>query len=765
MNIYIPVLASEVEKNAANELSVYLQKACGTDFPILSEKDTCCPGIYVGYTDFAASHGVNAQGGRNSLDGVEAWVIRAVDGSLVLTGGKKNTDRGIIYAVEHYLEDVIGVRFWNALEEYVPTIPAFTIDPTLDLSGEPEMEMRFPIACSFIGDDRMLSIRRRHNNTGIPTEWGGCITASPRGGCHTVNLIMRPTDELFQAHPDWFAWNDRQQRRLPYGQYCLNNEEFLQAFEKAFIDDIAHFYAEADAAGKPRPSYFHISMNDTSYDCQCPVCKERVARSGGTGNVLRFVNRMAQAAEKVYPGIKVETLVYWTYMELPLDDTVPAKNVIVRLADLEIDILHSLSYPTNAHMLEVLKGWSDICRKGGNPLAIWDYNINVRLSTIVPNTFRLAENFRIYADHGVIGHFVEHEEPLLSDFWCLKNWLLSHLMEDCRIDDRAMIRRFMDEYYGAAAPALMQWLEAEEAACAQSPLRMRCVENFTKADFVPYELYVEGCRLFDEAEAAVQYDEVLTRRVRQARAPLDLSILVRYDSILYMAAHRGVTFPVARETAAIRYALTVQQTRDMAADYCREHNIALPRWQGNLPLLQWQTAYKPVPMPEQFAGTDTLAVPLWDFATEAPTELGMVYDRDPSAPSGFSARLQLDRAPDFIRDESRMLHRGEEGHHYAMTLRHNGKVLRREFTLEDVKPGEYALYHLFDLDDLTEGSNSLLTLTRASFTTHISGFAVALPTEKVSIWVNAKFTGAAYGGDEQDPDAIWFDRLFFVPRT
>lgn len=763
MTIYLPKSPSKVEQNAADELALYLQKACGAEFPVLPEEDGAC-GIYVGFTDFAASHDIAAHGGRNSLNGVEAWVIKAADGSLVLTGGNKNTDRGILYAVEHYLEEVLGVRFWNALEEYVPVIDNFSIDPSLELSGEPEMEMRFPITCSYIGDDMRFSVRRRSNNLSIPDEWGGCITCSPRGGCHTVNQILPPTG-LFEEHPDWFAWNEKLGRRLPYGQYCLNNEEFLQAFEKAFLDDIARIYADFDARGETRPHHFHISMNDTSFDCECPACRERVAKSGGTGNVLRFVNRMARAAARVYPEILVETLVYWTYMELPLDDTVPEKNVIVRLADLDIDILHSLSHPNNAHMLEVLKGWSDICRKGGNPLCIWDYNINVRISTIVPNTFRLAENFRIYKEHGVIGHFVEHEEPLLSDFWGLKNWLLSHLMEDSEADDRALIADYMNGYYGPAAPALMKWLELEESVTEKSMLRMRCVENFSKADHIPYEVFVEGCRLFDEAELAVQYDEVLTRRVRQARAPLDVSVLIRYDTLLYMAEQRGTTFPVARETAAVRYALTVAQTQSQTEPYRKEHpGAGIPRWEGNTPLLNWQAPHIPLTLPEEFAGTKTLQVPMGDYVTQEATGLGMVYDRDSEAGNGFSARLQLDRAPDYIRDVSGMKHKGEEGSHFTMTLRHNGARLNRIFTFEDVKPDEYALYHLFDLDDLSEESNSLLFLTRGGFVPHISGFAHVLGTGKVSIWARIKFSGAAYGGSADNVDAVWFDRLFFVPR-
>lgn len=199
-------------------------------------------------------HRIAAHGGCNSLNGAEAWVIRAADGSLVLTEGKKNTDRGILYAVEHYLEDVIGVRFWNALEEFVPAIAGFSIDPTLDLAGEPEMEMRYPITCSYIGDDIRFCVRRRVNNSSIPDAWGGCLTVSPRGNCHTVDRIF-PQDGLFEQYPDWFAWSKKLGRRISYGQYCLNNEELLQAFEKAFLEDIARIYADYDSRGESRPHH------------------------------------------------------------------------------------------------------------------------------------------------------------------------------------------------------------------------------------------------------------------------------------------------------------------------------------------------------------------------------------------------------------------------------------------------------------------------------------------------------------------------------
>ena len=776
MNIYLSHHPSPVEQNAAAELAEWLGKACNAEFPILPEPrdHTVSPGIYIGYTAFAEARGVRAKGGRNALGGVEAWVIRAVDKNLVLTGGRKNTDRGILYAVEHFLEDVIGIRFWNALEEYIPTIDHFTVDPSLDLSGEPELEMRKAVSVNYIGDEKMLALRRRQNDVHLPDAWGGGVTSSPRGNCHTIHRILPKSEEMFREHPDWFAWNDALNKRLYYGHYCLNNEGFLQAFEKAFINDIALLYAEADEKGESRPHHFHISLEDTNIVCQCPKCKEVIARSGGTGNVLRFVNRMAEAAERVYPGVLVETLAYWNYMELPLDDTVPAKNVIVRLADIRIDILHSLAHPNNAHELEVLRGWAEICKKGGNPLAIWDYNV-CYTQTPVSNLYRLAENFRIYADHGVVGQFVENEQCLISDFWCLKNWLLTHLMEDPHADDRALIADFMEKYYGAAAPYLTRWIELTEKISAKSNLRMRCVQFFTKADHITYDAILEGNRLFDEAEAAVLYDEVLTRRVRQARACLDVAIIERYDILLYVAKRRGERLPFAKETAGLRYALTLRETTALAKEryleqcskQCMEPDATVlarfSSWEGRKVLPHQHLPHREAPLPEELAGTEALVIPLHDHIFIGSNVSNTVYVKDPDAAIGLAMQMPLETATPAQKDLCKMYPKGTDHPHFKFSLSHRGKTSAYTFYLDEITPDRYALYHLFDIDDLAEDS---ITLVRGIIfkSVPISGLAKILPTGKVSVWISVKFAGAAYGGSPEIPDSISVDRMFLVPR-
>lgn len=762
ITIITPVGASAVEKNAAAELCLWLGKAFDDDFEISEEVKK--GEIYVGHTAFAAAHGVKAGSGWDKRSAEEAWIMRETEGKLVLTGGVKNTDRGVIYAVEHYLEDVAGVRFWNAIEEYVPRNGRFSVPAHLDVCGTPKADMRFPVAVSWIGDDVKFCVRRRSNQLDIPDEWGGGVNCSKRGRCHTVATIF-PPDGLFEKHPDWFAWNEKEGRRLPYGQYCLNNEEFCAAWEKAFLDDIRALYDECDRKGESRPHHMHISLSDDSFDCECPACRERRKKSGQTGNFLRFANRMAEAAEREFPGTLVEILVYLTYMELPLDDTVPAKNIIVRLADLSIDILHDLDHPNNAHCLDVLRGWSKLCEKNGNTLAVWDYNINVRMSGPVNNTYRLPALVKTYEDHGVKGYFMEHEEPLLSDFWCLKNWLLCHLFEDPGCDCDKLTDDFVGFYYGPAASAIKEYLKLMDGIAEKSEISMICVENFCKVDHLPYEAYIEGHRIMEEAEKAAGTDGVILRRVRQARASLDLASAERYTMLLQAAARRGETLPFTYEECILRYQLIVNETWVQTEEYRMKNGLPERQtWEGIVPALTLRHPYIPGELPEELRGKRVLEIPLYDFITQVAEQLGLVYVEDADSPAGRAVRSQNDKMPEWVRDMAVCRPKDDPAGTLAFRLRHNGKFYERKLSLEDMKPGRYSLYKAFDIDGLSEGSNTLLTIAKYQIAPHMSGFAHFLGSKNVTVWISMKPTGKAYGGDKNDVDALWFDRMFIEER-
>ena len=116
MTIVLPAAATVAEQGAAEELREHIEKMCGVTLPVVLETEIPAENkaIYIGATQYATSNHVtfpdNAFG--------EGWAIKAVDGNLVLRGGKV---RGALYAVYHLLEDVLGVRWWSIWEESIPT--------------------------------------------------------------------------------------------------------------------------------------------------------------------------------------------------------------------------------------------------------------------------------------------------------------------------------------------------------------------------------------------------------------------------------------------------------------------------------------------------------------------------------------------------------------------------------------------------------------------------------------------------------------------
>ena len=224
--------------------------------------------------------------------------------------------------------------------------------------------------------------------------------------------------------------------------------------------------------------------------------------------------------------------------------------------------------------------------------------------------------------------------------------MLSHLGEDPYIDDKKLIYDFMDGYYGPASPALTKYLELAVEACENSPIRMRCVENFCKADFVTYDLVPEGAGSLTRQRRRSSTMRPI-RRVRQGGASLDVTILLRYDSLLYVANKRGA--PASKPSgcgAALR--ADHQETILQTEPYRMEHNIPQhPYWEGGVPMLWQTTPYTPSPM-ECFAGKGCPTGSSVRLCDPGSLKLGMCTSMTDSV-TGFAAAASWIQMPEFAR--------------------------------------------------------------------------------------------------------------------
>ena len=543
MQIVLPTNATEIEKTAADELNTYIGKITGTELSIVAEgQSEITAGIYIGNTQFASANGVTYPEAEFN----EGWAIKAVNGNLVLCGGES---RGVLYSVYHLLEDGLGVHWWNYWEEYVPTMTEARIAGDYNASGKPTFVWRdIHGGKTSVGEENVACVRNRLNGetANAPAAYGGEEGYGLPAYVHTFNRYF--TEEDFGSNPEWFALVGG--KRISTGQLCLTNQELVEEMTNRVLQSIETSYANADAMGIKRPLYYNISPNDFADHCTCTDCLQSRTAKGESGYLLTFVNQVAAKVGQVHPEVFIDTLAYAGYIDVPLDDTKPADNVLVRLCISGRDCIHGLSHQNNAESLKQVEEWVALTKEG--QLYIWDYCVFYGNSGVVPTVLDYAENFQLLYERGADGYFAEQENPIMSDFWDMKFWMNAKLMEDPYQDENALIDTFLNGYYGAGAPYIRQYLELTSAAVGKTSIHQIFGEETDKPLWLTASDVVTANNLFEQAMAAAAGDETALKHIRHARNALDRVIVNNHSMYETLAKADGVAFNLDRKVVCQR---------------------------------------------------------------------------------------------------------------------------------------------------------------------------------------------------------------------
>lgn len=537
--------ASAPEKTAAAELAAYLKKITGAEFAIVTpEQAAGKPMIAVG--PGAAGTKMGPDTGKL---GAEEWIVRSSDNDLYLVGGQP---RGTLYAAYHFLEDVLGVHWWNPWEEAVPSQPTLKLG-ALNLRGKPTFRYR-DIYMLYGQDGGRFAARNRLNRDGdsaITSEYGGHVAYGPPYLVHTFFLYF-PPKEYFAAHPEWFSFIDG--KRVGEGaQFCLTNPELRQAFLTKLRSYIATSWAEAKTANLPPPLVFSVSQNDWGNPCQCEPC-QTIAKTEGSeaGPLLDFVNFMADGIKDQYPNVFVDTLAYNHTQQAP--KTLKCRdNVIIRLCDTQADMLKPITAPENKAFRDHLLTWAGMSRN----LRIWDYAVTYGSPNIgmpLPTAHTYGPDYRFYAAHNVEGVFTEMEYPVLADLRDFKVWVMMKRLENANADYDRLTDTFMDGHYGPAGKAVKAYLRALEREARACKSTSTCWQPFLPT-YLNLAFVTRAQKLFDDADQAVKTDAELSRRVRFARLSLDRATLIAYAKMMseWLAEHSGPEgFPLDRKAVGAR---------------------------------------------------------------------------------------------------------------------------------------------------------------------------------------------------------------------
>ena len=476
--------ASAVELKAVSEFRKYMDAITGVTIPLVSDTEApAAKEIIIGKTN-------REPDGMFDRDkfGDDGFVIRTEGDTLYLVGGET---RGTLYAVYEFLEAYMGCRFYTSEVEYIPTLTTVTLDRGIVDEQIPEVLFREVGWYDYFDADISAKRRVNFNSWGreIPAKYGGVNRYVGYMSGHTFSSLV-PAAQYYDEHPEYFMMDGSGQRITD--QLCLSNPDVLQIV----IDSAKQWIAD-----DPEGTIISITQNDNSRTCLCDKCVAVYKEEGGafSGTMIRFVNAVAEALEKDYPNIWVDTYAYMYTQAAP--KTAPRDNVVVRLCAIAACYSHphtdgcpGTNIPTyldgtSNSFIEDVRAWSKIC----DNLFIYDYTTDYpNWAMTFPNVDVLRENIAFYVENNAIGNIAQgNQQTRSAEFGELRAYLISKLLWNPHMSEEeyeAHMMDFLTGVYGPGAVYLREYLQL--------------AENMTNGDHFG---------IFDEVETlypAVQYKDL-----------------------------------------------------------------------------------------------------------------------------------------------------------------------------------------------------------------------------------------------------------------
>jgi hypothetical protein len=447
-------------QKAARELQKYIALVTGFSLPILADQDPL-----VHDCEIIVGESIRPESGAarpKKPFAADDYVIKTVGTKLVIDGGV----RGVLYGVYSFIEEYLGVRYFTPDCELIADVPEIVIG-NIDSHVTPPFEYRD--ICNWNAWDPAFSVKNKQNGTWVrrlDAEWGGGLgyVGGGAGFVHTFSHLL-PEKKFFARHPEYFAVNDKGERD-PSG-ICLTNDDAFAAALKT-----AQSWLKAD----PERGMLSVSINDgdVAY-CNCPKCAAVRAEEGGeSGGVLRFVNRFAEALEKQYPQLLVDTIIYGKVSEVP-KLTRPRANVIVRVCGQSIrshSVADTQSDPAVRSQAEggfglgsfaqKLDEWARVC----NRIYVWDYPaVYSQINSIFPQFHTLLPNKKYFKEHNVKGVFI-NGTTVTCWFSELTVYLLAKAIWDPDMTEAAFdthTDEFLSGYYGAGWRHIRAFIDCTRA--------------------------------------------------------------------------------------------------------------------------------------------------------------------------------------------------------------------------------------------------------------------------------------------------------------
>lgn len=630
----------------------------------------------------------------------QQWSFVSKDGKLYISG--RGTP-GIVYGIYTFLEKYADCS-WPAPDvEIIPRNREWKL-PEVNEKGKPAI-MRREIYVGTQAPDWIWRMRNKENHR-VAFNLNMRI-GSPSNG-HSFDVYVKAIKD-----PKLFG------PKISGGKcstLCMTNPEV----RKIVLAELLKYIAADREKAKKQPTYtipkiYEMSQADGPSwgECWCNGCKTITEKEGSYSAAnLDFVNYIARGVREKYPDVIIQTFAY-SYTQKPPKTLKAEDNVMIRYCDAH---LFRPLVPGTPNAKE-LDDWNKFAAKK----AIWSYwrIYDGYLYPFVKSRKDIAGELRLCVKDGVYHYFAENEDMLNRSFAIQQHYLGLKMMDDPAEDINKLNEKFMQAYYGKAAPFMLQYLEYLEKR-----------QEKTRA-FLDKEFFEKVNGWLDEAEKAVANDAKALLHVKCERVIVDRTMFLRLQELIKQG------YKTDSKTVAQRFLENGIKQIDMWASIARKQRDALKvSLKGEAELY----SHFPVALPERFKNCDVIDLH-WNqlqrstvnAVKDADAVCGMAV-RNPKAPlvlpfkMGFySGVLKAGSGVEFMKED---IPADEKFHWYKLG---RTRILA-------------PLYIYYDKDWRFRGWLS----------------SIGVLGEERDIWISVKFQGKNFVDGSQKPNAVLFDRILLI---
>ena len=507
--IIVPKTADETVRRAADELRDFTERTTGVKLPIAASGEPAPEKAIV----------LEIADGKAETDGFR---LKAEGGRLRIVG---ENGRGVLYGAYEVLERYAGCRWYAPWHTVAPARERIEVPSDLDVAERPAFLARevhwydvlnHPEFAARLRLNARAWCRTDAKFGGEPWRFGGGLEI-----CHTFETLM-PAKEFFDEHPEYFSMVCGA-RTGTQSQLCLTNPDVLRIVTERVLERIRK---------DPDAKFYGVSQNDNTKRCTCPECKAVDDEEGSpAGTIVRFVNAVAEAVEREFPGKVIETLAY-QYSRRPPKKTKLRHNVVPCLCTIDCDFalpIDKSPFKENVSFRSDIEGWTSQT----DGLYIWDYTTDFSHYPMpFANVRTLQDNIRFFRSHGAKYIYEEGDHGgRHGDFAELKTWLLAKWLWNPDLPEEALLDDFFGGYYGAGAPFVRRYFDELHrrqrewsSAAADRPLKIfSSTDNPALSD----EFLSDAAKAWKLAADAVKDDPVRAYNVRMGAFSVDYVRLLR----------------------------------------------------------------------------------------------------------------------------------------------------------------------------------------------------------------------------------------------